>query len=172
VTSSSHFGFLDALDTSLNDSPGKRALPPAPIPMMSISPPPSTTPPAGASSATTAAPAQRSAQRDRQTVQDWAESTLEVLAANIGSRVNDVDKCQSANDLVPFVNLVKAFKPHLPSLNKFIMVSTSMPPPSDDKFVRARLIVLAGLKDVNSALEALLAWFARSPSDEQFFCGS
>lgn len=54
----------------------------------------------------------------------------------------------------------------MPALNTFIMVSSSTPPPSDDKFLRAKLIVQAGLNDSASALRSLRRWLISAPDDK------
>jgi hypothetical protein len=101
---------------------------------------------------------------------DWADSTLEVTIAKVSVEVSNLDDTSNVNDLVRFVNLVKAFKPFLPVLNQYITLSTSTPPPSDDKFVRAKMIVAAGLNDIVHALETLLKWVNNpKTTDEKFF---
>jgi len=55
------------------------------------------------------------------------------------------------------------------------MVTTTNPPPSDDKFVRARSIVMAGIGDVAKALESFHKWLtdsARPPPDDSFFAAA
>eukprot|EP01128_Nolandella_sp_AFSM9_P003008 TRINITY_DN1346_c0_g1_i1.p1 TRINITY_DN1346_c0_g1~~TRINITY_DN1346_c0_g1_i1.p1 ORF type:complete len:393 (-),score=62.12 TRINITY_DN1346_c0_g1_i1:108-1286(-) len=87
---------------------------------------------------------------------EWADSTLEIVEMKLTDKVDSLDAVTNVTELAGFIQLSRTFTTQvLPKLNNFITISTSTPPPNDDKFIRAKSIVKSGLTDSLNAIERL-----------------